>query len=55
VVIFPESVSRAISLIMARNPILDEEETISALEVKPKNWPKFVPVTAASNGKPSIG
>jgi cyanophycin synthetase len=51
VVIFPESVSRAISLIMARNPILDEENAAPVLEIKAQNWPEFVPATAARNGK----
>jgi cyanophycin synthetase len=55
VVIFPESVSRAISLIMARNPILEEENTEPVLDIKDKNWPKFVPAIAARNGKQSIG
>jgi cyanophycin synthetase len=55
VVIFPESVSRAISLIMARNPILEEENAAPVLEIKDKNWPKFVPAIAASNGRPSMG
>jgi cyanophycin synthetase len=54
VVIFPESVSRAISLIMSRNPILDEE-AVSFSEVKVKTWPKFVPATVGRNGKSTIG
>jgi cyanophycin synthetase len=46
VVIFPESVSRAIALIMSRNPILDEAEAVFSSEPKSNNWPKFAPMTA---------
>jgi cyanophycin synthetase len=46
VVIFPESVSRAIALIMSRNPILDEAEAVFSSEPKSNNWPKFAPMKA---------
>ncbi len=53
VVIFPDSVSRAIALIMARNPILDDGETVFSSEVKSKNGAVLAPVLAGNNGKPS--
>ncbi len=53
VVIFPDSVSRAIALIMARNPILDDGETVFSSEVKSENGVVLAPVLAGNNGKPS--
>jgi cyanophycin synthetase len=43
VVIFPESVSRAIEIIMARNPILDDAEAAFFSELKSEKWPAFTP------------
>jgi cyanophycin synthetase len=54
VVIFPESVSRAISLIMSRNPILDTAEAVVSSEPKSKNWPIFAPIAAGNNGRHSV-
>jgi cyanophycin synthetase len=52
VVIFPDSVSRAISLIMARNPILDNGETVLSSELTSENGSVLAPVSAGHNGKP---
>ncbi|WP_404784268.1 cyanophycin synthetase [Altericista sp. CCNU0014] len=54
VVIFPDSVSRAISLIMARNPILDDTEAALSPDLKSENWPLFA-TTTSSNGRQNIG
>jgi cyanophycin synthetase len=54
VVIFPDSVSRAIALIMARNPIMDDTETGFTSESKAENWPVFAPVSAGNNGRSGI-
>ena len=51
VAIFPDDVSRAIALIMSRNPIPDEPEVVSPVELKPDNLPICDPIVAGSNGK----
>ena len=51
VAIFPDDVSRAIALIMSRNPIPDEPEVVSPMELKPDNSPIWDPIVAGSNGK----
>jgi cyanophycin synthetase len=52
VVIFPDSVSRAIALIMARNPILDDGDVAFSSEVKSENGPVFASITSGNNGRP---
>ncbi|MGA7936186.1 MAG: cyanophycin synthetase [Kovacikia sp.] len=54
VVIFPENVSRAIALIMSRNPIPDVVEAAVSSESKQDNLSMFDPMTAGSNGKHSL-
>jgi cyanophycin synthetase len=51
VTIFVDSVSRAIALIMSRNPIMDDPEVPVATELKPDNAPMWDTVTPSSNGK----
>ena len=51
VTIFPDDVSRAIALIMSRNPVPDDPEVMSPVELKPDNLPICDPIVAGSNGK----
>ncbi|WP_373546948.1 cyanophycin synthetase [Chamaesiphon sp.] len=51
VTIFPDDVSRAIALIMSRNPVPDEPEVMSLAELKPDSSPIYDPMVAGSNGK----
>ena len=53
VVIFPDSVSRAISLIMSRNPILEGGDEGLSSEVKSDNGLVSLPVSTSSNGRQS--
>ncbi len=50
VAIFPDNVSRAIGLIMARNPISDDPEATISVELKSDNLPILDPVSAGNNG-----
>jgi cyanophycin synthetase len=57
VVIFPDNVSRAISLIMSRNPILDDLEMTASIESSSNDLPMFdqpLPTTIANNGNYSV-
>jgi cyanophycin synthetase len=49
VVIFPDNVSRAIALIMSRNPIPDDPAVVFSSESKPDNLPIWAPIAAGSN------
>ena len=51
VTIFPDDVSRAIALIMSRNPVPDDPEVMSPVELKPDNLPICDPIVAGSNCK----
>jgi cyanophycin synthetase len=55
VVIFPESVSRAIEMIMSRNPVLEHAEAGVLSAVKAENVSVAASVTAGNNGKPCAG
>jgi cyanophycin synthetase len=50
VAMFPDNVSRAIELIMARNPISDAPDTGISVELKPEKLPKLDPVSVGNNG-----
>lgn len=50
VAIFPDNVSRAIALIMSRQPILDDTEVVKSLELKPAHLPTLDPVSVGNNG-----
>jgi cyanophycin synthetase len=50
VAIFPDNVSRAIELIMARNPISDPPEASILVELTSDNSPKLDPVSVSNNG-----
>jgi cyanophycin synthetase len=54
VAMFPDNVSRAISLIMSRNPIADPPEASISVELKPDNLSKLDPVSVSNNGTHSI-
>jgi cyanophycin synthetase len=54
VTIFPDNVTRAIELIMARNPIIDNPEAMFPTEIKQDNVPIFDTMSAGSNGRHSI-
>jgi hypothetical protein len=58
VTIFPDNVSRTISLIMSRNPIPDEPEVAVLPEVKPESLPILAPIldpiTVGNNGQFSV-
>jgi cyanophycin synthetase len=51
VTIFVDSVSRAIDIVMSRNPIIDNPEVPVTTELQPDNSPMWEPVTPANNGK----
>jgi cyanophycin synthetase len=51
VTIFPDNVSRAIAMIMSRNPIPDAPEVSVVPELKPDNAPIWDTMTASINGK----
>jgi cyanophycin synthetase len=50
VAIFPDNVSRAIALIMSRNPISDPPAASTSVELKPDRSPKLDPVSVSTNG-----
>ncbi len=51
VAMFPDNVSRAIAMIMSRNPISDNSETTFSLELKPpENLSILDPVSVGNNG-----
>jgi cyanophycin synthetase len=54
VTILPENVSRAIALIMARNPIPDAPDAAISLAPKPEIAPIFDAVAVSNNGKFSL-
>jgi cyanophycin synthetase len=54
VVIFPDNVSRAIALIMSRNPISDTTEVALSPEIKQDDLPMFDPIAAGNNVRLSI-
>ena len=54
VAMFPDNVSRAIELIMARNPISDPPDTGISVELKPDNLPRLDPISVGNNGTYSI-
>ena len=54
IVIFPENVSRAIALIMSRNPIPDLMEAAFSSESKQDNLSMYETISAGNNGKYSI-
>lgn len=55
VAMFPDNVSRAIALIMSRNPISDAPAAaVIPVALKPDNLPKLDPVSAGNNGINSI-
>jgi cyanophycin synthetase len=54
VVIFPENVSRAIALIMSRDPIPDVMEAAFSSESKKDNLSMYETSSAGNNGKYSI-
>jgi len=51
VTIFADNITRAIALIMSRNPIPDEPEVTFPAELKQDNSPIWDTITAGSNGK----
>ena len=54
VTIFPDNVTRAIELIMARNPILEHPEAMFPAEMTQENLPTWEAISASSNGKHSL-
>ena len=51
VTIFADNITRAIALIMSRNPIPDEPEVTFPAELNQDNSPIWDPISASSNGK----